>query len=358
MNEIHVKTLYKKQGKNWRVWTVVVRDNGSYATIVVSHGLEDGAIQKRLTHISEGKNIGKANETAYLQQAISEAESKANKQIDKGYSEDKVEQFKFRPMLAHRFDKNRDKVSEKIIVQSKMDGGRAYFVSKEQKLYSRNGKIKKAMGHLVKQLSDVTRGLDIILDGELYNHSMNFQDLISCIKRDMPNEHSHKVEYWMYDCYVPSQPDLPYAERLKMIRQFAGSQLLVCPSYEINATDVAEYYNKFVSENFEGAMVRNPNSVYKVNGRSYDLLKVKSFLDDEFVIVGGELDADGGCVFECEAKNGKLFRVRPEGSISIRENYYNNIDKLKGKLLTVRYFEETKDGIPRFPVGVTVRDYE
>jgi hypothetical protein len=26
--------------------------------------------------------------------------------------------------------------------------------------------------------------------------------------------------------------------------------------------------------------------------------------------------------------------------------------------LTVRYFELTNDGIPRFPVGVAIRDYE
>jgi hypothetical protein len=31
---------------------------------------------------------------------------------------------------------------------------------------------------------------------------------------------------------------------------------------------------------------------------------------------------------------------------------------LIGKSLTVRYFEMTDDNIPRFPVGVSIRDYE
>jgi len=32
--------------------------------------------------------------------------------------------------------------------------------------------------------------------------------------------------------------------------------------------------------------------------------------------------------------------------------------KLYSKYLTVKYFELTDDGIPRFPVGLAVRDYE
>jgi len=35
-----------------------------------------------------------------------------------------------------------------------------------------------------------------------------------------------------------------------------------------------------------------------------------------------------------------------------------NLDDLIGKKLTVRYQEKSEDGIPIFPVGIVVRDYE
>jgi hypothetical protein len=37
---------------------------------------------------------------------------------------------------------------------------------------------------------------------------------------------------------------------------------------------------------------------------------------------------------------------------------FDNAEDFMGKLLTVRYFELTNDGVPRFPVGITIRDYE
>jgi DNA ligase-1 len=36
----------------------------------------------------------------------------------------------------------------------------------------------------------------------------------------------------------------------------------------------------------------------------------------------------------------------------------DNIAEYYGKLLTVKYQELTSDGIPRFPVGISFRDYE
>ena len=35
-----------------------------------------------------------------------------------------------------------------------------------------------------------------------------------------------------------------------------------------------------------------------------------------------------------------------------------NADELIGKMLTVKFFELTDEGIPRFPVGLVIRDYE
>ena len=51
--------------------------------------------------------------------------------------------------------------------------------------------------------------------------------------------------------------------------------------------DVMEFFDNYRALGYEGAMLRNSNSIYE-NKRSYNLLKVKEFDDAEFKIVGIE----------------------------------------------------------------------
>jgi DNA ligase-1 len=91
------------------------------------------------------------------------------------------------------------------------------------------------------------------------------------------------------------------------------------------------------------------------------LLKVKQFVDEEFLIVGAEENKGrqkGQCTFICKTADGKEFKAKPMGTDETRRAYWENKDKYIGKHLTVRYFERTEGGVPRFPVGVEVRDYE
>jgi DNA ligase-1 len=57
-------------------------------------------------------------------------------------------------------------------------------------------------------------------------------------------------------------------------------------------------------------------------------------------------------------ENGDLFKTRPRGTREERTEYFDNGDDYIGATLTVRYFEMTDDGIPRFPVGIAIRNYE
>ena len=68
---------------------------------------------------------------------------------------------------------------------------------------------------------------------------------------------------------------------------------------------------------------------------------------------------DKGCViWECKTENDQRFSVRPRGTVLERQGYFQNGDDWIGSKLTVRYQELTDDGIPRFPVGITIRNYE
>jgi DNA ligase-1 len=138
--------------------------------------------------------------------------------------------------------------------------------------------------------------------------------------------------------------------------------LKLVPTYIAkNREEVMKYHQQFVAMGYEGTMVRNLHGLYKFKDRSKDLLKYKDFVDSEYEIVGGFSGAgtEKDCiVFEVKDDKGTVFAVRPRGSFEKRKVWLKEVKSLVGKKLTVRYQELTDAGIPRFPVGITVRDYE
>jgi len=121
------------------------------------------------------------------------------------------------------------------------------------------------------------------------------------------------------------------------------------------------WHKKWTEIGFEGTMIRNKKGKYIQKHRSKDLQKYKDFLDAEFKIIGGT-EATGNdvgtIVFQCVTDDNKPFTVRPKGSRDIRRQWLRDINNLIGKLLTVRYQNLSDDGIPIFPVGLEIRDYE
>jgi DNA ligase-1 len=116
-----------------------------------------------------------------------------------------------------------------------------------------------------------------------------------------------------------------------------------------------ELYKLYMSEEFEGQMLRTPNSLYEQK-RSKSLLKHKSFIDSEYVIKG-VIEGKG----KLTGKVGKLvfegFESAVNGDHDYLEKLYTSND-LIGKTATVKYFELTPDGQPRFPKVICIRDFE
>jgi ATP-dependent DNA ligase len=125
--------------------------------------------------------------------------------------------------------------------------------------------------------------------------------------------------------------------------------------------EMKKLHDKFVNEGYEGLILRNPKGVYGINKRSNDLIKYKSFQDGEYEITGYEEGTgkdEGTVIWVCKTEKDQEFKARPRGTHEERTEWFSNGDKYVGSMLTVRYFELTDDGIPRFPVGLTIRDYE
>ena len=57
--------------------------------------------------------------------------------------------------------------------------------------------------------------------------------------------------------------------------------------------------------------------------------------------------------------SGNTFNAKMKGDIDRLREYFNNHSLWLGKKLTVQYQGLTnKNGVPRFPVGIAIRDYE
>jgi ATP-dependent DNA ligase len=121
-------------------------------------------------------------------------------------------------------------------------------------------------------------------------------------------------------------------------------------------TEVMEYYEKYVNDGFEGQMLRL-NKEYE-NKRSKSLMKHKSFVDEEYTILdivegeGNRTGTAGYMVFE--TAEGKRFKSNVKGTMEETAEMLKNKKKLIGKEATIKYFNLTPDGIPRFPYVINI----
>ena len=161
------------------------------------------------------------------------------------------------------------------------------------------------------------------------------------------------LDFHIFDYFDLERPNLTFEERMDCINI---ETFLVKKK-----SDVKTYHDLFTSRGYEGVMIRDRNSTYEVGKRSNYLLKYKEFQTEEYEIVGAKTghgrDADA-VVWICKTQDDQEFTVRPEGTIAQREEHYKNHKKYLGKMLTVRFQNLTAHGVPRFPVGVCIRDYE
>lgn len=339
--------------------------------------VESGQVKGKKTTTAGVQCIGKQKRTD-SEQATFQLNAKLNKKKDDGYLDD-LEKAKTHvvmlPMLAHPYTKRKHNIEFPCIVQRKYDGVRC-FAMPDGRLLSRKGKEFPHLDHLRNNLNR------LVYDGELYSDDLTFQEIVGMVKRetlkDGDAERMKLIKLRVYDCYDPERPHADFITRANMIeetiptdtpRYQAGlSDWEVVENFTVHREDdIFHLQNRFIEEGYEGAMVRNLKGAYALGKRSANLQKVKTFLDAEYEIVGYEqaIGNDVGTViWKCMTAKGvgwgkgHTFNVRPTGTREQRREWFTNGDSYIGKMLTVKYQELTDDGIPRFPVGIAVRDYE
>ena len=386
-------TLYKKTtiGKT-QTWEIEVSGN-KFRTI---SGQADG---KKITNnwtVCQGKNVGKKNATTGEEQALKEAEAKHKKKLEAGYHLNLKNISKkrfYEPMLAQDF-KNKNRQSEVMADLQQVDGGTVGTVFSQPKLdgirciamreglFTRTGKEITAVPHISEALEPFFKLYpNATLDGELYNHAYkdDFNKIIHLVrKQNLTDEHlsesAEMIQYHIYDApvigngkWAMTEKDL-YSDRTsKLDASFVNlglekeDCLVIVPTVEIHGREQLDRcYEDYIEAGYEGQMVRL-DGPYE-NKRSPKLLKRKEFIDEEYKILGYE-EGEGnraGTIkhFKFKNKDGKEFNSNVKGSFSYLTKLLEIADTLIGKDATIKYFNLTPDGVPRFPYVIAIRDYE
>ena len=130
-------------------------------------------------------------------------------------------------MLAYPVSAKPINYEDKIFMQPKLDGVRCviqYEHSGIVKAYSRTGKEWKNIDHILFNLAPwFALNHDVILDGELYNHSLrdDFEKIISLVRKSKPTDQDRleAAELTQFHCYDIIDETMTFEERNRFIVQ-------------------------------------------------------------------------------------------------------------------------------------------
>ncbi|MGO7308798.1 hypothetical protein ACCS91_33625 [Rhizobium ruizarguesonis] len=356
--------IYKLDSKGKiRTWQYEVAGD-SWRTIA---GLQDG------NKVESGwtKCVPASQPTAELQ-AQFEADAERTKKLKRDYHltiEGTSTAKYFAPMLAEKYD--RELVQEGDFAQPKLDGIRC--IATKDSLKTRKGELITSCPHILEQLQPVfARHPDIVLDGELYNHEFkdNFNELASIIRKKTPSAEqlaraARDVELHVYDLVDPSEPHAVTLDRVAALttRLYdAGLSIQLVPTDVVdNHDEVRALFLKYVGLGYEGLMVRRGGARYE-HKRTDALMKYKEFVTEEYEIsevlegVGNWAGYAKAVEFiipgDIRTEQGDRPKAGIKGNQAFTKTLLDRKDELVGKRVTVKYFELTPAGIPRFPIAI------
>jgi len=400
-----------------RTWYLISRDTkGKIRTVEISYSLvNDEKTGERWFEIYRysGQLHGKITEqpTKYVergkasrnlwQQVDLEAKHLVKEKLDKGYREIERDPETYseeelnniigevvtnqdgvpKPMLAKQSEKvtNMKIFDKEWYASRKIDGLRALiYMGTDGELHTQSRGAMNYDAAMYEILSNKTL-IDIfkanpglILDGECYHHGMSLQQLNSVARTQKKAVDYEVLQFYWYDILDINSSFEDRLSKMKQIaeqysitfnpeREFSSGELRLqfVPQIKISGWDnIMNLHNEYVSEGWEGVVIRDPSKVYKPNGRSNDMIKIKKYKSSEFLITGYELGLRGNedMVFNLITKDGIEFKAKPHGDRDLKDWYVNNFEEeCLNHYATVKYFYLSDDGTPLQPSVSSLR---
>lgn len=218
----------------------------------------------------------------------------------------------------------------------------------------------------------------VVLDGELYKHGKTLQQISGAARLEKNAVDCGWLEYYIYDIIDTSRT---FEERLKILgaikyelqlgfepeREWKEGELQfqMVPQQKVSGfKNINILHDIYVSEGWEGVVIRDPSKVYRPNGRTNDMIKIKKYKDAEFIVIDYELGLRGSedMTFICTTPAGLEFKAKPWGDRAIKEEYVRNFKtKYQYKMAKIKFFyysngNDEKTGVPLQPSLICFRD--
>ena len=300
------------------------------------------------------------------------------KSVNKAFGKEFIPQWEVQQ--SYNIEKYPMKEDEWFSLSVKLNGVRGTFY--DGKIFSRQGKEFSGLEHIVSDISHLfTDADDWVLDGELVRKNTdgvsdneNFRIGTGLLGQDDADKSS--MLFVIFD-FLPKQEFkqgesfLTYKERLDALmnlkEKIKEQKLTTVTIVEIlytgnDASKIDVYLDEMVSEDKEGLML-NRDSKYACK-RHNGILKVKRFYTVDLKVTdveeGSGRNAGRLGAFVVDYK-GNILNVGSGMSDQQREEFWEQRDKLPGRVIEVKYKEESSDKKTglfslQFPIFISLRE--
>jgi DNA ligase-1 len=234
-------------------------------------------------------------------------------------------------------------------MSEKLDGIRAYWNGKT--LLSKNANKIYAPKWFIDNLPPFE------LDGELWTKRGDFENIQNIVLDTEPSETWGNITYNIFE--IPNKKG-DISKRLKKLKEWLqvnpSSYIKIVPQVVCkNENHLEEFLKEMLEKKAEGVMLKNPFLEYESikKERSNNLLKVKTFFDDEAIVISHNYKDGRLKSLVLKLENGKTFNLGNGFSIQDRLN-----PPKVGETVTFKYYGFTKNGKPKFASFLRVRKGE
>lgn len=266
------------------------------------------------------------------------------------------------PMLLHKSDQPFD--DSDYITELKLDGIRIIWTkfNDQVKIYTRHN---TEVTNTFPELLDIDVPNGTVLDGEIIVTSTDGKpDFEAMMERFKSRRSKYHVQYCVFDVIYyegSSVTHLPLIERKKLLQQ-------TLPIDHKNVVEVKwlygraeDYYGLVVAQDLEGIVQKKASSLYAVDKRSYDWLKVINYKYTD-IYIRGLRNEDFGLLLSFEdgrhaglmefmaPKNRKEFYKKYNQHVISEDKSFVYFDPIK---CHVKYRNLTKKGLLRIPSFVS-----
>ena len=241
-------------------------------------------------------------------------------------------------------------------VSEKYDGVRGYWDGKQRQMYSRNGTVIALPNDFAAQLPDIS------LDGELWIGRGQFERVVSVVRDEQPDDTAWKqVKYMVFELPDSQNQYGDFTQRMGRIERI--TQNINAPNIQAvkqwrvrDRAELLRQLDTITQAGGEGLMLHLASAPYQT-GRSDALYKLKLRQDAEATVIDyvagtGKYVGKVGSL-RVRTDDGREFNV---GS-GLTDVTRVNPPKI-GTVITYQFNGLTKNGLPRFPRILRVREDE